>query len=179
MWTTPLQTRYRRPMDGPPAELNIVLHQGNNVVATCQNLVLAVWGEASTARPMRAIHQSHLELLQLYPRVGHLAVINDTPKMPTAEAREVASTYNRQSRMTSIAVVVDGEGFWVSAARGFLTAVLFAQRGQSKAKTDVFRNVSDALQWHKRWLDVDAPDADVVRVSINFLRDMVEEPRLR
>ncbi|MFK8000590.1 MAG: hypothetical protein AB8H86_13400 [Polyangiales bacterium] len=166
-------------MHGPPSELNIVLRQGNNIVATCQNLVLAVWGEASTARPMRAIHQSHLELLRLYPRVGHLAVINDTPKMPTAEAREVASTYNRQSQMTSIAVVLHGDGFWLSAARGFLTAVLFAQRGQSKAKTQVFKDVSEALEWHKEWLDVDAPDSDVARISMNYLRSMVDEPRLR
>lgn len=160
-------------MDGP-SELNIVLRQGNNVVATCQNLVLAVWGEASTAGPMRAIHQSHLELLERYPRVGHLAVINSTPKMPTPEARDLAATFNRQSRMTSIAVVLDGDGFWLSAARGFLTAVLFAQRGQSKAKTQVFKNVGDALRWHDEWLGTDAPDPQVARMGIQFLRDLVE-----
>lgn len=163
-------------MDGPPSELDIVLRQGNNVIATCQNLVLAVWGEAPDAPPMRAIHQSHLNLLDRYPRVGHLAVINNMPKLPTPEARDVASMYNRQSRMTSIAVVVDGDGFWLSAARGFLTAVLFAQRGQSTAKTDVFKHVDDALRWHDRWLGEDAPDPQVAREGIGFLRDLIDRP---
>ncbi|MFT5353823.1 MAG: hypothetical protein ACI9KE_001023 [Polyangiales bacterium] len=124
---------------------------------------------------MRAIHQSHLALLDLYPCVGHPAVINNT-QLPTAEAREVATTYNRQSRMTSIAVVVDGQGFWSSAARGFLTAVLFAQRGQSQAKTQVFKDVGDALRWHDEWLGADAPDTEVIGRSVQFLRDLGEEP---
>ena len=155
--------------------MNIVLHHGNNVIATCQNLVLAMWGETSTAAPMRAIHQAHLDLLQRYPRVGHLAVINDTPRIPTAEAREVASAYNRQSRMTSIAVGVDGDGFWMSAARGFLTAVLFTQRGQSKAKTQVFKDVDDALRWHDTWLQADAPDHAVLRKAVESLRGLVDD----
>lgn len=137
------------------AGLNVVLHQGHNCVATWENLVLAVWGEAPGPQPMQAIHDSHLELLKDHARVGHLVLIDGGPQIPTAEAREMASRYSKQSKMSSIAVVIRGEGFWLSAARGFLTAVLFLQR--TNAPTQFFKKLDDALDWQSERLGSDAP----------------------
>jgi len=147
----------------------IVLEEGKNIIGTYRNLVLAVWGESPGAAPMRAIHESHLELLGEHERVGHLVFIHGMPKIPTPEARELAGDYNRRSNMSSVAIVLDGEGFWASAARGFLTTVLFFQR--SKAPTDLFRTLDDALRWQDEVLAEAAPDRQGAKAAILALRD--------
>jgi len=151
-------------------ELRVVLQQGRNVVATWENLVLAVWGESPSAGPMTAIHQSHLDLLKTHERVGHLVLIHGMPKIPTPEARDLAGRYNERSRMSSIAVVLDGEGFWASAARGFLTTVLFLQR--SKAPTQLFRTLDEALHWQSDTLGALAPDRHGAKRVIGELREL-------
>jgi hypothetical protein len=147
----------------------IVLEEGRNLIGTWENLVLAVWGESPGAAPMRAIHESHLALLQEHERVGHLVLIHGMPKLPTPEARELAADYNRRSNMSSVAIVLDGEGFWASAARGFLTTVLFFQR--SKAPTDLFRALDDALRWQDEVLGESAPNRLGARAAILHLRE--------
>lgn len=150
-------------------EPRVVLEDGKNLVGTYENLVLAVWGQSPSAAPMRAIHESHLALLEEYERVGHLVLIHGMPKLPTPEARELAGEYNRQSNMSSVAIVLDGEGFWASAARGFLTTVLFFQR--SNAPTELFRTLDDALRWQAEVLAESAPDRLATRSAILTLRD--------
>lgn len=147
----------------------VVLEDGKNLVGTYRNLVLAVWGESPGAEPMRAIHESHLALLREHPCVGHLVLIHGMPKLPTPEARELAGEYNRQSNMSSVAIVLDGEGFWASAARGFLTTVLFFQR--SKAPTDLFRTLDEALRWQDEVLAENAPDRQGAKAAILRLRE--------
>ncbi len=149
-------------------ELRVVLQQGRNVVGTWENLVLAVWGESPTEGPMTAIHQTHLDLLKTYDRVGHLVIIHGSPKIPAPEARDLAGRYNERSQMSSVAVVVDGEGFWASAARGFLTWVLFLRR--SKAPTQLFRNLDEALAWQAEVLGASAPDEVGAMRAIEALR---------
>lgn len=151
-------------------EMRVVLQQGSNVVGTWENLVLAVWGESPSAGPMTAIHQSHLDLLRTHERVGHLVLIHGMPKIPTPEARDLASRYNERSRMSSVAVVLDGEGFWASAARGFLTTVLFLQRAH--APTQLFKALDDALVWQGDVLGTFAPDRHGARRAIAALREL-------
>lgn len=154
------------------AELRVVLEEGKNFIGTYRNLVLAVWGESPSAAPMRAIHESHLELLRTHDRVGHLVFIHGMPKLPTPEARELAGDYNRRSNMSSVAIVLDGEGFWASAARGFLTTVLFFQRSINKAPTELFRSLDDALRWQDEVLAESAPEREGAKAAILRLRDM-------
>lgn len=158
---------YQRSMSG---EMRVVLQQGRNLIGTWENLVLAVWGEAPTAGPMMAIHESHLELLRTHQRVGHLVFIHGMPKIPTPEAREVAGRFNERSRMSAVAVVLDGEGFWASAARGFLTTVLFIQR--SRAPTQLFKSLDEALAWQTQALGDFAPSRDGAKRAILDLRDL-------
>jgi hypothetical protein len=72
--------------------------------------------------------------------------------------------------MSSIAVVLDGEGFWASAARGFLTTVLFLQR--SKAPTQLFRTLDEALAWQEEILGSSAPSHPGARRAIAELREI-------
>jgi hypothetical protein len=97
-------------------------------------------------------------------------LIHGMPKIPTPEARDLAARYNERSRMSSIAVVLDGEGFWASAARGFLTTVLFLQR--SKAPTQLFRTLDEALYWQSDTLGALAPDRQGAKRVIGELRQL-------
>ena len=156
------------PMGG--GSVDLVARQGRNLVGTWQNLVLAVYGDSPDAIPMRAIHASHLDLLQRFDKVGHLVLIHGMPRLPTPEARELATEFNRQSRMSSIAVVLDGEGFWASAARGFLTAVFFFQR--NTVPTQLFGTLDEALRWQAFVLGPACPDRDASREAILALQDL-------
>ena len=76
--------------------------------------------------------------------------------------------------MSSIAVVVDGEGFWLSAARGFLTAVLFLQRGN--ASTQVFKELGEALVWQSNELGDASPKVRDARAALLALRAVSDGP---
>ncbi|MEM6958421.1 MAG: hypothetical protein AAF411_19670 [Myxococcota bacterium] len=156
------------------SSLRMVLQEGRNCVATCENLVLAIWGETPRPAPMTAIHLAHLELLEEHDHVGHLVLIHGLPRLPTPEARALAGRYSEQSRMSSIAVIMEGDGFWLSAARGFLTAVLFVQR--SSAPTQLFKGIDPALEWQGRVLDRHAPDQSSVTTALEALRRRSEQP---
>jgi len=151
-------------------DVRVVLEEGRNLIGTWENLVLAVWGQPPDAAPMRAIHESHLELLQTHEKVGHLVLIHGMPQLPTPEARELAADYNRQSNMSSVAIVLDGEGFWASAARGFLTTVLFFQR--STAPTELFKTLGEALRWQDDVLGASSPDRQGALRAISRLREL-------
>ncbi len=151
------------------SELRVVLRQGKNLIATWENLVLAHWEESPTAEPMRAIHEAHLALLHRYPKVGHLVVVRGGAVMPSAEGREVAARYSGKSRMSSIAIVLEAEGFWAGAARGFLTTVLFL-RSRSGAPTQLFRDVDSALEWQNAKLGDAAPNRVATAAALRELR---------
>ncbi|MEM1417813.1 MAG: hypothetical protein AAGH15_23140 [Myxococcota bacterium] len=157
----------------------IVLRQGANQVATWRNLVLAHWSDTPGPEPMRAIHESHLALLHRHAKVGHLVLIRGGPKRPTPEAREVASRYSQQSRMSSIAIVLEAEGFWGGAARAFLTAVLFLSR--SEAPTQLFGDIESALDWQAGVLGEHAPPRAEAADALAQLRRLASEapPRMR
>lgn len=143
-------------------------------MGTWKNLVLAVWGEAPSANPMRAIHEAHLELLASHAEVAHLVAIHGMPKLPTPEARDIAGELNERSQMSSVAIVLDGEGFWASAARGFLTTVLFFQRAQSRAPTQLFKTLEEALSWQRQTLGAAAPDSGGAKKAILHLQELSE-----
>lgn len=132
-------------MVSPPPGVRVVHRDGSNVVAVWENLVLAVWGESPALASMEAIHRSHLEVLERRASVGHLVLVEGTPKMPSPEARDHAARYSSQSRMSAIAIVLDGEGFWMSAARALLTTVLFVTRNE--APTKLFSRLEHAVTW--------------------------------
>ncbi|MEO0322554.1 MAG: hypothetical protein AAF447_06335 [Myxococcota bacterium] len=151
------------------SELRVVLRQGKNLVATWENLVLAYWEESPTAEPMRAIHEAHLALLHRYPKVGHLVLVRGGALMPSAEGREVATRYSGKSRMSSIAIVLEAEGFWAGAARAFLTTVLFL-KSRSGAPTQLFRDADAALEWQGRMLGDAAPNRIATAAALRELR---------
>lgn len=155
-------------MDSLPTSVRIVDRDGRNVVAVWENLVLAVWGESPSLRSMEAIHESHLEVLQRRSTVAHLVLVDGTPKMPTSEARDHASRYSSRSKMSAIAIVLDGEGFWMSAARAFLTTVLFVTRND--APTKLFARVEDAVAWQTTTLSQTSEYAEQAQAAIAGLR---------
>jgi hypothetical protein len=155
-----------------PADVSVVLQEGRNFIGTWENLVLAVWGQSPGAGAMRAIHQAHLDLLERHEKVGHLVLIHGMPQLPTPDARDLAGELNERSQMSSVAIVLDGEGFWASAARGFLTTVLFFQRSQAGSPTQLFKELDDAVAWQRRTLGHAAPDPGGAKRAVLRLQDL-------
>lgn len=151
-----------------PPGVQIVHRDGGNIVAVWENLVLAVWRESPTVSSMQAIHDSHLKILEHRASVAHLVLVDGTPKMPTPEARDRAARYSSQSRMNAIAIVLDGQGFWMSAARAFLTTILFVTRND--APTKLFADIDDAVAWQAQVLGEAEGFAYRARAAITGLR---------
>jgi hypothetical protein len=99
----------------------------DQTLATWRNLVIVVWSGTVTVPALRSVETASRDVLQRFPQ-GNCAVsltLEETP-MPGAEVRRVGSELARDlgPRSLASATVIEGSGFFASAARSVIAGVM-------------------------------------------------------
>jgi hypothetical protein len=90
-------------------------------------------------------------------KVGVFSFAEEGFSLPDAEVRRHGSQL--QAKMSAdihaSGVVVDGAGFWASAAMSVINTIGLVARAQSPSR--VFKDVHEAARWMSQHMEVDAP----------------------
>jgi len=100
------------------------------VAGSLQNVHLAVYRGELTTEALARVHEAHLALLAAHAPTVVFSLAEEGTPLPGAEVRELATRYGNEiaPRIRCSAQVLLGSGFWVSAARSLLTAVLLVRQ---------------------------------------------------
>jgi len=117
------------------------------IAGSLGNVHLAVYRGELTAETLTRVHDAHLSLLaERAPTVVFSLAEEGTP-LPGAEVRDLATRFGNEvaPRIRCSAQVLLGSGFWVSAARSFLTAILLVRQVDYPMK--ICSEVSEAARF--------------------------------
>ena len=118
------------------AEPTIVQDVPGFVLASYRNVLVAIWGAAGTATTAGCFADLSSSL-ERANRSGFssLHVIVQGAGLPDAATREVLGDVLTRSgkKMGCLGVVIDGDGFWASAIRSFLTGIKIIARRPYKS----------------------------------------------
>lgn len=97
-----------------------------------ENVHVAVYRGTLTPAELTSIHHAHLALLERFDKSAVLSVAEEGTPLPDAEVRELAGRYGDEvtPRVRCSSQVILGTGFWASAARSLITAMLWIRTGQ-------------------------------------------------
>ncbi len=126
----------------------------------------AVWGDLQlnvyTGTPTvadldrLAAAQNELRASRSAGRIGIFSFCETEFEIPGAEVRRHGAKLQREMSglVTASAVVVDGAGFWASAAISVINTIAILARSSSPAR--VFGEIQDAAAWMARVMPLDA-----------------------
>jgi hypothetical protein len=111
-----------------------------------RNLYVGVWSGQTTPAMVQAMLDVQAEMAtRFHGDIGQISIIEATTKLPTPDTREVMTRAMKQSSTRAVAIVMSGQGFWMSAVRSVLTAVVFVVRG--KVAMQFFDSEEESLRW--------------------------------
>jgi hypothetical protein len=119
----------------------------NYHVATWDRVLIEVLMEGVTIEALKARLDAHRKLYDKYPdRVLSLSVVPAGVNLPDSELRKESGRVVKMlaPRTQVIVVVLEGEGFWASAARSALTGIQLLAPGSHPMK--VVRSVSEGCR---------------------------------
>ena len=100
-----------------------------------------------TAEHVQAFMRLAKQLCEVYPKCSNVTLVGRETELPGPEARvaleELTAQYARY--IHSVALVIDGDGFWASMIRSFLTG-LHLLRGHGY-RCKAFPNAAEANPW--------------------------------
>lgn len=111
-------------------------------------LYACVWSGHADGEAVRALRAELEEIIAERGTVSVLhVVVESAPAQPSAEARALAVEMLRDfgSAVRSIAVVVEGGGFWGATVRGMFLAIATALRPRFRWK--IFSTTAPAITW--------------------------------
>lgn len=133
------------------APSDLVLHDsepGSFAFYSWQNIVIACWSTHGTGPTMQRFARVRDALDRQHPTgVSVVWLIADRAGLPTPEARASAQQLieRYRERRAALAVVIFGEGFWLSAMRAANTGVQSSVRDKIPMQT--FNRLDDAVAW--------------------------------
>jgi hypothetical protein len=139
--------------DAPPLrrELRVLEVDRDHAVATWANLMVIVWrGQTQPVAVLRA-EKALEELMATYTDgVGLLQVAEPTAPPPDGASRAAVAKMleSGRGRITSSSLVYAGTGFYMAAARAFVTGLSLLTR--AGFPHEVFATVPEAAEWHAR-----------------------------
>jgi len=113
-----------------------------------QNIVIACWSTHGTGPAMQRFARVRDALDRRHPTgVSVVWLIADRAGLPTPEARASAQQLieRYRERRAALAVVIFGEGFWLSAMRAANTGVQSQLR--DKVPMQTFNRLEDVVAW--------------------------------
>jgi hypothetical protein len=117
------------------------------VIAHVRNVTFSAWNTAPTAAHVEAFMALAKNLCEVYPKCSNVTLVMRQTELPAGEARvaleELTAQYARY--IHSVALVIDGDGFWASMIRSFLTG-LHLLRGHGY-RCKAFASHAEANPW--------------------------------
>ena len=120
-------------------------------VATWQNLLFQLWRGELSVEPLNRTIEANRLIHEHFPKgVVPFSIIEENTAMPAADVRRAAAMSWKTTRanVRAVATVVEGSGFWVSAARAVITGITMVDRGSAPQRA--FSTTEDAVHWLDR-----------------------------
>lgn len=121
---------------------------GHFALYAWQNIMIVCWSKHGTGPTMQKVSRARDEMDRLHPEgVSVIYLIAHGSGLPDADARrEAQNLMDRYSaRRACMAVVLYGQGFWVSGMRAVITGVrLLTQR---KFAMEIFGSEEELIAW--------------------------------
>ena len=150
-----------------------------------ENVSIAIWATPATLEISKRLEAATFDLIRAYPQgISSVHVILDKTPLPTAEARthlrEITERYAKN--VACVGTVVDGDGFWASAMRSFLTSLHWLSRRPFKAH--YASSIEELAEWlppfHAQKTGVVIQPADLTKSWSNLERVSIPaSPRAR
>jgi hypothetical protein len=117
------------------------------VIAHIRNMTFSAWNTAPTAEHVQAFIELAQRLSATYPQNSNVTLVMRNAELPGADARalleELTAQYARS--IHSVALVIDGSGFWSSTIRSFLTGLHLLRGNGYRCKA--FATPAEAIGW--------------------------------
>jgi hypothetical protein len=135
------------PESQPESGLVISYAAPGCVIAHVRNMTFSAWDAAPTVEHVEAFMALARSLSATYPRNSNVTLVMRNTELPGADARASLEVLTAQfaTAIHSVALVIDGGGFWASMIRSFLTG-LHVLRGNGY-RCKAFATPSEAAPW--------------------------------
>jgi hypothetical protein len=144
-------------------------HGSGYIVATWRNALLILWSGAITSEGLDASERAG-KLLEREYKTEQIAISVSLPSVPIpdekARAHAARLLRERESFVRLSITVIEGDGFWLSAGRMVMTA-LVALSG-SKSKPLIAKTVDEAATHAHPYISPKATQAEVIRAVRAF-----------
>lgn len=137
-----------REIERPALEgFEIVYAAPGCVLAQLRNVTFCAWNTVPRVEHVEAFIVQAKALYATYPRSSNVTLVMRETELPGADIRKALEELIAQyaSSIHSVALVIDGDGFWASMIRSFLTG-LHLLRGHGY-RCKAFANATEASPW--------------------------------
>lgn len=117
------------------------------VIAHIGNMTFSAWNTAPVAEHVEAFMALAKNLSTTYERNSNVSLVMRNTELPGADARVALEALTAQyaSKIHSVALVIDGDGFWASMIRSFLTGLHLLRGHGYRCKG--FATPAEATPW--------------------------------
>ncbi|HTU56878.1 MAG TPA: hypothetical protein VMF89_00565 [Polyangiales bacterium] len=132
-----------------PTNGELVIHYAvpGCVIGHVRNVTFSAWNTTPTAEHVAAFTALAKQLIEVYPKSSNVTLVMRETELPGTDARVALEELTAQYApyIHSVALVIDGDGFWASMIRSFLTG-LHLLRGHGYG-CKAFPNTAEANPW--------------------------------
>ena len=169
------------PLRRPPEDrVRLVEADHDHAVGTLHNLLIIVWRRETLASAVeRAAVILRVLLLRFPDGVGLLQVAEPTTTPPDSAARGALGKMLKEGEkgegkkgIVCSAVVYTGTGFWMAAARAFVTGMtMLSKLGFPHV---IFATVPEAADWHARLLSDEHTSRGAILAAVQALTEAID-----
>jgi hypothetical protein len=153
----------------------IVCEANACLIAVWQDISIGIWGRSATLPLMLELENVRERISEQYPKTSSIHVLLNDAGLPDPDARKKLEeiTAKAEGRLIGVATVVTGDGFRVSAIRGFLTSVHWLKHRPYGAR--VCGGIREAADWLAPLHSAGSRDVDAGALERLLLR-LCERP---
>jgi hypothetical protein len=161
--------------------ISVVFEAEGCVMAAWKNVAIVVWATQATLELSQRLEVASAELIRAYPQgISSVHVIADKTPLPGADARnhlrEITERY--AANLACVGTVIDGDGFWASAMRSFLTSLHWLSRRPFKAH--YASSIPELAEWlpthHALQTGVVIQRAELTAVMLELSKRVLKRP---
>jgi hypothetical protein len=117
------------------------------VIAHVRNMTFSAWNTAPTVEHVEAFMALAQSLSVTYPQNSNVTLVLRNTELPGADAKAALESLTEQyaRAIHSVALVIEGNGFWASMVRSFLTGLHLLRGNGYRCKA--FATPSEATAW--------------------------------
>jgi hypothetical protein len=117
-----------------------------------EGVLICVWRDAPTLAALETARRAFAAMIEERPAgAGVLGVAEEgMPPLGSVERQQASAIFSDLGRRAYyLATVIEGDGFWASAARSVMTAISIVAHRPCPLR--IFRHVADAAEWQTRF----------------------------